>query len=154
MKRARDLLDEPRRNRPASRYAFAWVAESFEDDPSHFEKPMFGCHAHYVGGRLVLVRADRGAPWQGLLVPTEAAHHAALQAQFPALRVHPVLRKWLLLGDEHPEFEATALALAARIKQTDPRIGVEPSEPRRAGFRASKGPRKRPPKRGRSTRPK
>jgi hypothetical protein len=112
---------------------FAWVAEPLAEDPTHLERALFGCRAHYLDGRLVLVRAARGAePWQGLLFPTERAEQAGLCHDHPALRAHPVLGKWLYLPESSPEFESTAEALVERIRARDPRLGVEPEAERKA----------------------
>jgi hypothetical protein len=112
---------------------FAWVAEPFAAESGHLERALFGCRAHYLDGRLVLVRAERGAePWQGLLFPTGREQHLPLIRDFPALGPHPVLGKWLYLAEADPDFEATALALGARIQARDPRLGVEPEGERGA----------------------
>ncbi|MET0152752.1 MAG: hypothetical protein ABW298_09120 [Candidatus Binatia bacterium] len=87
---------------------------------------MFGCVACYVSGRLVLVLADRGKPWQGLLIPTERGAHATIVAEHPELRVHPVLGKWLYLADDAHRFAAAAAAILERIQARDERFGVEP----------------------------
>jgi len=63
-------------------------------------------------------------------VPTDRAHHAALRALIPDLRVHPVLGKWLYLPDAADDFEASALRVVALARADDARIGVE-SVPRR-----------------------
>jgi hypothetical protein len=85
---------------------------------------MFGCWAYYADERLVWVSAAGREPWRGVLVPTEREHHAALRARVPALRMHPVLGKWLYLPARHPDFEAIAEALAGWIADGDPLIGV------------------------------
>jgi hypothetical protein len=86
---------------------------------------MFGCVGCYLHGRLVLVLADRREPWQGVLVPTEKAAHAALREELPALRIHPVLGKWLYLPHGARGFAGAARAVVERIVAGDPRIGVE-----------------------------
>ena len=86
---------------------------------------MFGCVGCYVNGRLVLVLADRQEPWQGLLVPTEKSAQASLRRDLPALRVHPVLGKWLYLPHGTRGFAAAAASLVERIAGGDERIGVE-----------------------------
>jgi hypothetical protein len=88
---------------------------------------MFGCVGCYAMGRLVVVLADRGEPWQGLLLPTERSIQSSLRGEFPALRVHPVLGKWLYLAESDPAFAATAAGVIARIAAADPRFGVEPT---------------------------
>ena len=107
-------------------HELGWVAEPFWDEPDYIEKPMFGSVACYLHGRLVLVLAARGEPWQGLLVPTERQHQASIVAQHPALAPHPVLGKWLYLPEAHDEFEEVATELVRKILVEDPRLGVEP----------------------------
>jgi hypothetical protein len=87
---------------------------------------MFGCVACYLSGRLVLVLADRDEPWQGLLIPSERRDHPTMLADHPALRVHPVLGKWLYLADHTRRFAAAAAAIVDRIEARDERFGVEP----------------------------
>jgi hypothetical protein len=88
---------------------------------------MFGCVGCYWMGRLVVVLADRGEPWQGLLVPTERSFQKSLRKDFPALTVHPILGKWLYLSEDRSRFAAAAAALVARIAAADARFGVEPA---------------------------
>jgi hypothetical protein len=96
---------------------------------------MFGCWAYYAEDRLVWVSAAGREPWDGVLVPTEREHQGALRRALPALRVHPVLRKWLYLSARHPDFEAVADRLAGLIVAGDARIGVLPAKPRSARAR-------------------
>lgn len=91
---------------------------------------MFGCVGCYVEGRLVVVLADRGEPWQGLLLPVERDVQTGLRHDVPALRIHSVLRKWLYLPEAEPQFEVLAEALVNRIAGGDARFGVEPAPPR------------------------
>lgn len=78
----------------------------------------------------MLVLADRGEPWQGLLLPTERRQHASLLEEFRSLRVHPVLGKWLYLAQSNDGFAAAATQILERIGGGDPRFGVETSPPR------------------------
>jgi hypothetical protein len=112
-----------------SKHRFASLVDPLREDPTFVAKPMFGCVACYVGGRLVVVLADRHEPWQGLLLPTERSVHPALRADFPDLHVHPVLPKWLYLP-HGGGFAATAPRIVERIAAGDPRFGVEPDTPR------------------------
>jgi hypothetical protein len=116
-----------------------WVVEPLIDDPSYLEKAMFGCRACYVRGQIVLVLAAQGGEeWQGLLVPTERAHHGSLLGEIPGLIVHPVLGKWLYLPEESEDFEESAQLLVDRISLADPRIGVTP-KPRKPARRKAPG---------------
>ena len=109
-----------------SRHRFAAVVEPLTTEPSFLSRPMFGCVGCYVHGRLVVVLADRREPWQGLLVPTEKRAHASILGEFPAVRVHPILKKWLYLPHAVRRFAGAALGIVDRILAGDPRFGVEP----------------------------
>lgn len=121
----------PMRSKVARRHRFQWLLESVEAEPSFFQKPMFGCQAVYLFGRLVLVLAVKEEPWNGLLVCTSHEFHSALIGECSGLQPHPVLRKWLYLTQAHDGFEKTAQQLIRQIVKKDPRIGVEPGVGRR-----------------------
>ena len=112
-------------------HPFQWLLESAEAEPSFFQKPMFGCQAVYLFGRLVLVLATKEEPWNGLLVCTSREFHSVLIGEHPGLQPHPVLGKWLYLAQAHDCFEETAQQLVRQIVKKDPRIGVEPGVRRR-----------------------
>jgi len=96
-------------------------------------KPMFGCHAIYVGDKIVLILREKESETydNGLWVATFAEHHASLRADFSALRhirmFGPGPTGWQNLPVSHPEFEDQALALCAAIKSGDVRIGKIPA---------------------------
>ena len=119
---------------PAAPNTLAWIFDDLDREETYLAKPMFGCLAAYLDGLLCLVAADRGAPWNGLLVCTSRECHAALIEDLPALRPHPVLSKWLYVPETAPEFEDTARQVTALVLARDERIGVEP-KPRRKGGR-------------------
>jgi hypothetical protein len=71
--------------------------------------------------------------WHGVLVCTDYEHHASIQAQFPALMPHEVLRKWLFIDSSREDFEATMEAVAKRVARNDPRFGILPRGPKQKG---------------------
>jgi len=115
--------EEPRR---VTRHRYQWVIDSLCDEPSFFQRPMFGAMACYLHGKLVLALMAQGEePWCGILVATERSHHKSLMKEFSALRPHSVLGKWLYLPEAVESFEEIANGLVERILAGDSRIGVE-----------------------------
>jgi hypothetical protein len=108
-----------------SRHRFSPLVDRLTTEPSFVSRPMFGCVGCYVNGRLVLLLADRKEPFHGLLLPTEKSVHQSLLREFPGLRVHPMLAKWLYLPHTVPGFAAAAEAIVDHIEAGDARFGVE-----------------------------
>jgi hypothetical protein len=113
--------------------SLAWIFEAFERDETYVHRRMFGADAAYIGGLLCLVAADRDAPWNGLLICTSQERHAALVDEMPALRPHPVLKKWLNVPQNDPGFETVVERVTMLVLAHDPRVGVEPKPRRRSG---------------------
>jgi hypothetical protein len=108
-----------------ARHRFSPLVDRLTSEPSFVSRPMFGCVGCYVNGRLVVLLADRSEPFHGLLLPTEKAAHESLLRDFPALRVHPLLAKWLYLPHAVRGFAAAAAAIVECIEAGDERFGVE-----------------------------
>lgn len=111
-----------------------WIFEAFAGHRTFFTKRMFGGLAAYVFERLMLLVVEPTKSgrwnWHGVLVCTDHEHHASIQAQFPALMPHQVLRKWLFIDSTDEDFESTMEAVAALIARNDPRFGVPPRSPK------------------------
>ncbi len=103
-----------------------WVIEPLMEEPSYVQRPMFGCQACYLHGRLVLALASGEEPWNGLLIPTDHEFHASIIRDFTTARQHPVLKKWLYLPENSEDFEAAASDIVEAIQMNDQRFGVEP----------------------------
>lgn len=112
------------------RHRYGELVDAVAAEETFVARAMFGCLACYVHGRLKLVLADGKQPWNGILVPTAQEHHVSLRRTLPALRVHPILGKWLHLAAGGDDFEVDAGRLVALVLADDARVGVEPS-PRR-----------------------
>jgi hypothetical protein len=112
-----------------------WILEAFAEHPTFFTKGMFGGLAAYLFERqmLLLVEPTKSGRWNwhGVLVCTDFRHHASIQAEFPALRPHEALRKWLFIHSNHEDFESTTAAVAKQVAGNDPRFGILPKSPRR-----------------------
>jgi hypothetical protein len=120
------------------KHPYGDAVEALAREESFVTRAMFGCLACYLHGRLMLALAAGDPPWDGVLVATAREHHAALCALVPALRVHPVLRKWLYLPAAEDGFERDARRLAELARADDPRLGVEPTARRRARGRRAR----------------
>lgn len=126
----RDLLEDMKT------FKHEWIFEAFAEHPAFFTKRMFGGLAAYLFERqmLVLVEPTKSGRWKwhGVLLCTDYKHHASIQAEFPALRPHDILRKWLFLDSTDEDFESTMEGVAKRIASNDARFGILPKGPRPA----------------------
>jgi len=109
-------------------YPLHWIVESLMEEPSYLEKPMFGCLAIYVHGRLSLLLSSGEEPWNGLLIPTDHQFHESIHQDFSNVIQHPVLKKWLYLPEASDDFESIASEIVEIIRINDQRFGVEPKE--------------------------
>ena len=120
-----------------------WLTEPLRDNPAYEDRAMFGGRSIYYDGRMVLYLTMKEEPWRGVLVPAERECHAALMQEFPVLRPHPVLPKWLYLPENVASFERDAQRLVALIRALDPRLGVLPQK-MRPGRRSDRPAAKKP----------
>jgi hypothetical protein len=142
-RRSDALADEARSQERLVRHRHGELVEAIAGDESFVTRITFGCLSCYLHGRLKIVLADGAHPWDGVLVPTASEHHASLRRALPALRVHPVLGKWLYLPASVESFEDDAREIAALALADDPRVGVEPRPRRRRGAAARPSRRRR-----------
>ena len=133
MNTAIDMSREPdfTKARAIVEHPLAWLFEPLEDCPSYERRTMFGCQAAYLGGNLTLLLAAKEEPLNGVMVATAHEHHASLREQWPALKPHPILGKWLYLSQRHAQFETVAIAIVKAVRNGDPRIGVAPKPRKR-----------------------
>ncbi len=104
-----------------------WLAEPLANEPSFVLKSWFGGRTIMLHGKHQLFLTTQGEPWQGVLVCTFHEHQPSLLAEFPALKPHPVLGKWLYLSENSESFERDAQRLVKLVRAGDPRLGVAPS---------------------------
>ena len=99
-------------------------------------KPMFGCHALYLGKRLVLILRKRDAHPEanGVWIATSRKHHESLRKIFPSMRSIPMLGKdptnWQILPERSEDFESSVITACELIVKGDPRIGTIPGSKR------------------------
>lgn len=60
------------------------------------------------------------------MVCTSQEFHSSLIDEYPCLRPHPVLGKWLYLPQTDISFEEQASKLVLQVLENDSRMGVEP----------------------------
>ena len=112
------------------KFEHEWIFEEFAEHRTFFRKRMFGGMAAFLFERqmLMLVEPTKSGRWRwhGVLVCTDYEHHASIQAEFPALTPHAVLRKWLFIDSTHEDFESTMEAVARRVGANDRRFGIVP----------------------------
>jgi len=126
MRNRSDPFAPPGKQRTVHLNSLLWILEPLERDAGYMRRKMFGCDAAYLDGLLYLVAADREDPWSGLMVCTSQERQEALISEFPGLRPHPVLGKWLYLPQIDENFETLAARMAALALTRDPRLGVAP----------------------------
>jgi hypothetical protein len=98
-------------------------------------KPMFGCHAVYVGGKLCLFLLQRDKPilprqnnpedQNGIYVATTAAHVESLEKIFPEADFQRLKagKVWMFINERSEELESYATEACRMISRLDPRIG-------------------------------
>ena len=123
MKPSRTDVLRPRAAKPE--HPLQWLAEPLLDEPDFELKSWFGGRTLMLDGKHQLFLTTQGEPWQGVFVCTFHEHQPSLLAEFPALRPHPVLGKWLYLPESAENFETEAKRLVRAVRARDPRIGVE-----------------------------
>jgi len=101
-----------------------WIADRLEEHPTFVQKKMFGCEALCLRQKQMLVLAAKEEPWNGLMICTSKEHHDAFEKEFPTLKPHPILGKWLYISQKDPDFESIAEKMVDFILKNDPRIGV------------------------------
>ena len=110
---------------------FDFVLENL-DPLSPVVRPMFGCHAVYIGEKMMIIlRLKEGEPTDnGIWVATSAAHHGSLKKDFPSLRPIRLFGSkesaWQVLPVDSDDFEEMAGKVCELILRNDPRIGKIP----------------------------
>lgn len=125
MKSSRTASARPRAVK--AEHPLEWLADPVRDDPTFELRSWFGGRTIMLRGKHQLFLTTQGEPWQGVLVCTFHEHQASLLAEFPSLRQHPVLGKWLYLSEATETFETDAKRLVQLVRTGDPRIGIEPA---------------------------
>jgi hypothetical protein len=97
-------------------------------------KPMFGCHAIYIGEKIVLIvrKKSAGDPDNGVWISTSPEHHAQFRKIFPSMRSIKLFGEkttsWQNLPEEADDFEESVMTACGLILKHDPRIGKIPKK--------------------------
>lgn len=134
--------------------AHSFILETLQDSRIANQirvNPMFGCHAIYVGEKIVLMTRQREASPRdnGMWVIVNPDHNAQVRAEFPALRPIELFESgkegtpsWLCLPEDSENFESDALAIVEHVIRRDERFGKVPISAKRKAKRkvpAAKG---------------
>ncbi len=96
-------------------------------------RPMFGAFGIYVGPKIYLAlrQKEEHTEDNGVWVSTLHEHHDGLKALMPSLRQVQVLggnSAWLIVPEDHPDFETHANMICDLILRNDPRLGSVPKK--------------------------
>ncbi len=108
-------------------------------------KPMFGCHAVYVGRKVMFITRKKPSheDSNGIWIATSHEHHESLKKEFPSLESVHVLNEgkgesgWRLLHENANDFETSAIRLCELIKAGDERIGKIPKPKKKKSGKTS-----------------
>jgi hypothetical protein len=147
----RDPLEPATRqaSKPKKPVPFPFVLDELADLEPRLN-PMFGCHAVYIGERIVFILRDKGPADadRGVWVVSEKNQVDAVRALFPNLRridaLGDFIKNWQKLSANDPTFEEDVLAACALIARRDPRLGKlpEPKKPKAPKTSTEKAPKK------------
>jgi hypothetical protein len=116
-----------------SAVAFPFVLELLSS-VNYVVKPMFGCHAVYVGEKIMIIMRNKEdhTDANGVWVATDFGHHESLKKVFPSLTSVYILSNgksetaWQMIPYEAEDFEESVTRACEMILKNDPRIGRIP----------------------------
>jgi len=95
-------------------------------------RPMFGCHAIYLGERIVMMlrNKENHEDDNGVWLAIAPEHHQSLKKIFPAMRPVRLLGErtsvWYNIPVACDDFEESVITACEMIIKNDPRIGKIP----------------------------
>lgn len=110
---------------------FGFVLDRLESC-SPVVRPMFGCHAIYLGEKIVLIlRKKANAKYDnGVWLATSEEHHSSLREKFPGMRPIRLFggksSAWQNLPVDSDDFEESVMTACEMVMKNDPRIGKIP----------------------------
>ena len=97
-------------------------------------KPMFGCHAIYANGKILLAvrKKEERKDANGVWIATTKEHHESLREELPSIKSVYLLSdgknetSWQMIHEQAIDFEEAVIKICALIKKEDKRIGKIP----------------------------
>lgn len=97
-------------------------------------KPMFGCHAIYIGEKIFLILRDKkeNPEANGIWIATSKEYHESLKKEIPSLKTIDILSggkgetNWQMISNEDDNFETYAIKICELIRKADKRLGKIP----------------------------
>jgi len=119
---------------------FDFVFEYMQPLP-YVIKPFFGCHAIYLGEKIVLILRDKKdhPDINGVWIATSHESHESLRKVFPSMCSISIFSdgttesSWQMLPADAADFESSVVELCKLVRRGDKRIG---RVPKRKGKRA------------------
>jgi hypothetical protein len=119
---------------------FNFVLERL-DGASPVIKPMFGCYAIYLNGKIVLILRNRKSQQadNGVWLATSPEHHSDLKKIFPCMRsirlFGSATSSWQNIPVAADDFEECVMKACDLILKNDPRIGKIPKAKKKKDIR-------------------
>ena len=97
-------------------------------------KPMFGCHAIYSGGKILLIvrKKEDHTDANGVWIATGKEHHESLKKVLPSMHSVYILSDgkgetgWQMIHEDADDFEEAVTKVCELILKGDERIGKIP----------------------------
>jgi hypothetical protein len=97
-------------------------------------RPMFGCHAIYAGGKILLIVRKKSdhTDANGVWIATGKEHHESLRKELSTMQSVYILSDgkgetgWQMIHEEADDFEEAVTKICGMILRGDERIGKVP----------------------------
>ncbi len=114
---------------------FNFVFEYLEPLP-YVVKPFFGCHAIYLGDKIMLILRDKPSypEINGVWMATSQESHESLRKLFPSMCSISIFSDgksetaWQMIPSDAPDFESSVVELCNLVRRGDKRIGRVPKK--------------------------
>jgi hypothetical protein len=119
---------------------FNFVFEYLEPLP-YVVKAFFGCHAIYLGDKIVLILREKPdyTDANGVWIATLHESHESLKKLFPSMCPVAIFNDgkgetaWQMIPSDAPDFESSVVELCNLVRRGDKRIGRVPKKKKKGG---------------------